>query len=317
MMGTYIRRRLVSLVVVVFLASVIVFSLIRLLPGDPAQAIAGDTATPEQIEAIRTNLGLDRSIVVQYGLWIGRAIRGDFGQSFVNGITVSELIGQRLPATLQLAVAGLILALVFGVATGVAAGLRSNGVVDRIVSALNVVALGVPSFSLGLILLIVFGLKLHWMPLSGYESLLEDPGSALRHLTLPAVTLGFLLMPPISLLVRDGILAQLDQDHVRTATAMGLPRATIIRANLLRNAFIPVLTMLGLITGNLLSGAVVVEVVFSWPGLGSLALGAVLGSDFPTVQAIVLLAVMAFVLVNLLTDLLHAKLDPRVLKDGV
>lgn len=316
-MLTYVLRRVGSLMIVLAIASVIVFSLVRLLPGDPAMLIAGDNASPEQIEAIRIRLGLHRPIVEQYLIWISSVIRGDLGHSFVNGIEVLELIRQRLPATVELAVAGLLLALVFGVLTGVIAGLRNNGIVDRAVSLLNVIALGVPSFSLGLLLLITFGLNLGWFPLSGHVPFLSDPGAALRHLALPAITLGFLLMPQISLLVRDGILTQLEQDHVRTARAMGLPSWTITRSNLLRNAFIPVLTMLGLITGNLLSGAVVVEAVFGWPGLGSLALGAVLGNDLPTVQAIVLLAVTIFVTVNLITDILHARLDPRVLKEGV
>ncbi len=313
-MGAYVRRRLAGLVIVVFVASVLVFSLVRVLPGDAAVTILGPDATDEQLEAVRQGLGLDQSIVAQYWLWISRAAIGDFGYSYATGHPVVELIGNRVPATLHLLVAGLLLSIVLGVSSGIIAALNRGKLIDKIINALNMATLGVPSFSLGLVLLIVFGLVLNWLPLSGYVSLWDDPGDGILHLILPGATLGILIMPQLSWLVRDGMLANLEQDHVRTATSMGLPRSVIVRSNLLRNAFSPVLTLLGLTTGKLLAGAVIVESVFAWPGLGSLALKSVLSDDYPTVQAVVLLAVVTFVVVNLLTDLLHAKLDPRVTK---
>jgi peptide/nickel transport system permease protein len=315
-MGAYVRRRLFSLVVVTLIASIVIFSLVRFMPGTPAYAIAGATATPEQITAITQRLGLDRNVVTQYLIWLGRMVHGDFGDSYIYSQPVGRLISERWSATLQLAIGGLIAGFIFGLVAGVIGGLRPDGLADRAISALSVVALGVPAFSLGMAFLLIFGLKLHWFPLSGFVSVFDDPWQALLHLLLPSVTLGFVLMPQIALLVRDGIVANLEQDHVRTATAMGLHRGTIVRRNLLRNAFTSVLTMLGLITGNLLSGTVIVETVFTWPGLGRLAVDSVSNADFPTVQAVVLLAVATFVIVNLATDLLHARLDPRVLKGG-
>lgn len=311
-MIAYLRSRLVGLVIVVLSASILIFLLVRLLPGDPALAILGEDAAPEQIAAVRASLGLDRSLPVQYWYWITDALRGDFGYSFSNRLPVSELITNRLPATASLAVAGLVASVAMGLTTGIVAGLYPGRVVDKAVNALNMLSLGVPSFSLGLVLLLVFGLHLGWFPLSGYVSVFDDPVDAIRHLALPSITLGILIMPQLSWLIRDGMLATAEEDHVRTATAMGLPRHVIVRSNLLRSALSPVLTMLGLVTGKLLAGAVIVESVFSWPGLGSLALTAVLGQDYPTVQAVVLLAVVTFVVVNLITDVLHAKLDPRV-----
>ncbi|MEV0135885.1 ABC transporter permease [Dactylosporangium sp. NPDC050688] len=313
-MGAYVRRRFAGLVIVVFVASVIVFSLVRVLPGDPAVTILGQDATEEQLEAVRTSLGLDEPITTQYWLWISRAATGDFGYSYATGYPVVELIANRVPATLHLVVAGLLLATVLGVSSGIIAALNRGKLVDKVINAMNMATLGVPSFSLGLVLLMVFGLSLNWLPMSGYVSLWDDPVDAITHLILPAGTLGILIMPQLSWLVRDGMLANLEQDHVRTATSMGLPRSVIVRSNLLRNAFSPVLTLLGLTTGKLLAGAVIMESVFSWPGLGSLALRSVLSDDYPTVQAVVLLAVVTVVVVNLLTDLLHAKLDPRVMK---
>ena len=263
---------------------------------------------------VRQSLGLDQPITTQYWLWISRAVTGDLGYSYATGTPVVELIGHRIPATLHLVITGLLLSIVLGISTGVVAALNRGILADKLVNGMNMAMLGVPSFSLGLVLLIVFGLVLRWLPLSGYVSLWDDPVASITHLILPASTLGLLIMPQLSWLVRDGMLANLEQDHVRTATSMGLPRSVIVRSNLLRNAFSPVLTLLGLTTGKLLAGAVIVESVFAWPGLGSLALKSVLSDDYPTVQAIVLLAVVTFVVVNLLTDLLHAKLDPRVMK---
>lgn len=308
----YVRRRLVSIFVAFAVASLVIFMIVRLIPGDAAAVIATSVGTPEQMEAIREQLGLNEPIVTQYFVWLGDAVTGELGRSFTTQLPVATLIAQRLPATLALAAVGLSLALVFGVLGGLLAALNRGKLIDSIVTTLNVVSLGMPTFWLGFLILIFFGLQLGWFPIYGYVPISEGLLPFLKHVAMPAGTLAFAVLPTITWLVRDSVLANLNSEPIRGAHSFGIRPWTINSRYLLRASLAPVITMLGVISGRLISGAVVVETVFAWPGLGSLAVDAVLSHDYPTVQATVLLAVAMFVLANLAADLVHAGIDPRV-----
>ncbi len=297
---------------VLLLASMAVFGLLRLVPGDPAAVIAGPDASQEAVEAIRTQFGLDRALPVQYGYWAAQAIQGNLGTSYVTGKPVSALIVERAPATLELALSAYVLMVVAGVSSGVVAALRRGRPADMAITTANTIALSIPSFWTGLILLLVFGVKLGWLPLAGRVPLLEDPRDALAHLLLPAITLALAMTPELSWFVRNSVLDVMSNDYVRTARAKGLAESHVFNRHVLRNALIPILTILGLQAGRLLGGAVVVESIFGWPGLGRLLLQSILNRDYPTVQGILLLIVMIFVVVNLIVDLLYVVVDPRL-----
>jgi peptide/nickel transport system permease protein len=312
----YVIRRLVQVVPVLLFASVVVFLMIYLVPGDPVLAVLGAEARPEQVAVMRQQMGLDRPLVVQYGRWLGRVVRGDLGVSFINSYPVWALIGLKLPATLSLAAGALTVALAISLPLGIAAALRQGSWVDRLAVGFTALGLSVPTFWLGVLLVLLFSLRLQWLPASGYVPLLTAPALALRHLLLPSLTLGLFIAAVLTRFVRSAMLEVIRQDYVRTARAKGLPEGRVVLRHALRNAFIPVLTVIALQVGNLLGGAVITESIFDFPGVGQLVLYAVTTKDYTVVQGTLLLLVFAFVMINLLTDVAYAVLDPRVRYGG-
>jgi peptide/nickel transport system permease protein len=311
-LGSYILRRLLESIPVLILASVAIFMMLRLIPGDPAIVILGSDARPEQIEAVREELRLDDPLVVQYVNWLGNVLQGDLGSSYGGGYPASKLITTKLPATLQLIAGAFIVAVLLAVPIGIAAALRPHSWVDRFASWYAGLGLAVPSFWLGILLSLFVGLRLEWLPPSGYESLWPDPAEGIRYMILPSLTLGLGISAILSRYLRSSLLEVLNNDYIRTARAKGLSERWVIRRHAVRNSLIPVVTILGLQIGAFMGGAVVTEAVFDWPGLGLAFWNAVLNRDYNVVQAIVLFTVVSFILVNLLTDLICAFLDPRI-----
>lgn len=311
-MAAYLIHRLVQLIPVVLVTSLVVFLILRLVPGDPALLLAGPDASPQQVQAIRQELGLTRPILVQYVIWGKNVLGGDFGRSYIKRRPVADLIRGALPATLELTVAAVLLAIVVGVPFGVAAGLRPNSPWDLSLAAYSSLALGIPNFLLAILYLLLFSLTLGWLPAGGRVPLLEDPGSAWKFLILPTLALGLPSAAVYSRFVRSAMVEVAGMDYIRTARAKGLAQSAIIRRHALRNALLPLVTVLGLQFGRLLGGTVVIESIFAWPGMGRLALDAIRGRDYVVFQGVILLLVMAAVLINLLTDLLYGALDPRI-----
>ena len=312
----YVIRRLVQVVPVMLFASVVVFLMIYLVPGDPVLAVLGGEARPEQVEAMRKQMGLDRPLVVQYGRWLGRVAQGDLGVSFINSYPVWSLIGLKLPATLALAAGALTVALLISLPLGILAAVRQGSWVDRLAIGFTALGLSVPTFWLGVLLVLLFSLRLQWLPASGYVPLFTRPALSLQHLLMPSLTLGIAIAAILTRFVRTAMLEVIHQDYVRTARAKGLPEGRVVIRHALKNAFIPVLTVIALQVGNLLGGAVITESIFDYPGVGQLILYAVTTKDYTVVQGTLLLLVFAFVFINLLTDVAYAILDPRVRYGG-
>ena len=300
----FLARRLVSSIFVIFGVSVAAFSMVHLVPGDPVAIMLGERATPADVARLRGELGLDEPLPVQYLDYVSRAVRGDFGESIRSGQPVLDEISGRTAPTVELSLAAMAIAVTLGVLMGVIAATSKSSAADFGTMAVSLVGLALPTFWSGLLLIYLFGLKLGWLPVSG------DDGP--RALILPAVTLALPAAAVLARLTRSSMLEVLGQDYVRTARSKGLPEDLVVYKHALQNAFIPVLTIMGLQFGALLGGSVIVESVFARPGLGSLAVDAILARDFPVVQAIVLLAGIVFVLVNLLVDILYSVLDPRI-----
>jgi len=317
-MLNYIGQRLLQAVPVLFLASIPVFLILHLAPGDPAILLAGEDATDEDIAVIREYLGLDEPLIVQYGTWLGRVLQGDLGISFyVQGSSVTELILQRLPATLEIAVTALILAILIAVPFGILAALKRNRWPDHLVMGMSTVSIAIPNFWLGILMLLLFALYLNWLPAGGRPvPFVEDPVTSFRFLILPAFTLALFSAAVLVRFVRASMMEVLHQDYIRTAYAKGLGFRTIVYKHALRNALIPAITALGVQLGQLLTGTIVLEMVFSWPGLGQLILGAITGRDYQLVQGCILIFVVIFVLVNLITDLIYGLVDPRISVSG-
>lgn len=311
-MGRYLVGRVLQFVPTLLIVSVVVFAMVRAIPGDPASAMLGATAKPEQVEALRREMGLDRPVWVQYAIWVGALLRGDFGNSVLNDFPVAALIGGKLPATLALAVGSLTVGLAIAVPAGIVAAVKAGGAADRAIAAFFGVALGVPTFWLGILLVLVFSLRLGWLPPSGYVPVAENPAASLKMLLLPSLTLGIYLSAIFGRFLRAALLETLGQDHVRTARAKGLRPPAVVAGHVVRNAMIPVVTVFALQFGGLVGGAVIVEAIFAWPGVGRLLVTSISSRDYAVVQAIILFSAVAFLAVNLLTDLLYGLLDPRV-----
>ncbi|MDR5653265.1 ABC transporter permease [Ruixingdingia sedimenti] len=307
----FIRRLLLAVPVMLFVA-LFVFLLLRLTPGDPAQAIAGDHATPEQIAAIRDSLGLDRPLAGQFVAWIGNMLTGDFGNSLISQRPVLEMIGQRIGPTLALAVVAMALTVVISVPLGILAAWRHGGLIDRAVMAFSVLGFSVPIFVTGYVLIGVFAVNLKWLPVQGYKPLAEGLGPFLYRIILPGLALASIYIALVSRMTRASMLEVLREDYVRTARAKGLPEALVLFRHALRNAAIPILTVVGTGFAMMVSGVVVTETVFNIPGLGRLVVDAVLARDYPLIQAIILLTAAAYVVINLLIDLSYALTDPRI-----
>jgi peptide/nickel transport system permease protein len=314
----YIGRRLLQAVPVLFLASIPVFLILHLAPGDPAIMLAGEDATDAQIDVIRDYLGLDEPLVVQYLTWLGRVLQGDLGRSFfIHGASVTDLILLRLPATLELTVAALMMATVISVPLGILAALERGRWPDHLVMGASTVSIAIPNFWLGILMLLLFARWLDWLPAGGRPvPFVEDPLRNLHFVILPAFTLSLFSAAVLVRFVRASMMEVLHQDYIRTAYSKGLSFRTIVYKHALRNALIPTVTALGVQLGSLLTGTIVLETVFSWPGLGQLILGAITGRDYQLVQGCILVFVVIFVLVNLVTDLVYGLVDPRISVSG-
>lgn len=331
-MGSYIVQRLLESILVVFIVSVLVFSLIHLIPGDPALSLLGERATEENLEEIRERLGLNEPLPVQYGIWLGNVLQGDLGTTVRGGLDVSTEVGKRFPATVELAMTALVLAVVLGVPIGIVSALNRNTWIDTFSMMGALLGVSIPIFVLGLLLIFVFGVQLGWFNFVGrisndielervtglllLDSILAGNGEAFRdvlnHLVLPAITLMTIPLSIIARITRSTMLDVLNQDYMRTARAKGLAKGAVIMRHALRNALLPVITIVGLQLGALLSGAVLTETIFSWPGIGKWLFDSIIARDYPIVQSVTLLIAVIYIGANLLVDILYTFVDPRV-----
>ena len=311
-MGGYVARRLLQAIGVLVGVSVVVFAIIHLVPGDPVRLALGTRFDQGTYDALRERAGLNQPLLVQYFNWAGSALTGDLGVSFRSGRPVTGLILERLPATLSLAGGAIVVALAIAIPFGIISAIRQGSVLDYAATAFSQAGISIPDFWMGILFILFFALRLDVLPPSGYVSILESPWRWFTHLIMPAVTVGVVSGSIITRFVRSSMLEALGEDFTRTARSKGLRERLVVRRHVLRNALIPVITITGLQLAYLLSGLIVVEQVFAWPGLGLLALDAVQARDFPVLQGAVLLFALFFLLVNLLVDLLYAFLDPRI-----
>jgi len=311
-MVSYILRRVLSTVPVMAIVALFVFSLLYIAPGDPAAVIAGDQASPADVERIREGLGLDRPFLVQFGTWLWRILHGDLGTSIFTNLPVSALIAQRIEPTLSLMVLTLVLTILVAVPLGVVAAWKAGSWVDRTIMAFAVFAFSLPVFVVGYVLAYVFALQLDWLPVQGYTPLAEGFWPWLQNLILPALALGCVYIALIARITRASMLEVLQQDYIRTARAKGLGQRSILFIHALKNAAVPIVTVIGIGIALLIGGAVVTESVFAIPGLGRLTIDAILRRDYPVIQGVVLLFSFVYVVVNLAVDLTYTMLDPRI-----
>ncbi len=311
-MLAYIGKRLLATIPVMAVVAVFVFALLRLTPGDPAAIIAGASATTQDVVEIRAKLGLDRPILSQFVVWIGRMFAGDFGESFFFKKQVADLIGSRIEPTVMLATTTMLLSILVAVPLGVLAAWKQGTWIDRIVMGFSVLGFSVPVFVIGYALIFVFSIELAWLPVQGYQPLAEGLWGCLVRLILPSVTLSVIYIALIARIARTSVLEVLGEDYIRTARAKGLTNVAVLMRHALRNAAVPIVTVIGIGIALLIGGVVVTESVFSIPGLGRLTVDAVLARDYPTVQAVILLFAFVYVLVNLVVDVLYTVLDPRI-----
>ncbi|MCZ6552431.1 MAG: ABC transporter permease [SAR324 cluster bacterium] len=311
-MLAYLIRRVLAVIPVMAVVAIIVFLLLRLTPGDPAAVIAGDYATPNDIERIRQQLGLNEPIYTQLGIWLWSLMRGDLGISIFSELPVTRLIGQRLEPTLALTLSTMLFAIVFAVPMGVVAAWKVRTWVDRVLMLFAVLSFSLPVFWLGFLLIRVFSVGLEWLPVQGYVSFREGWVPFLSHLILPSATLGLVYMALIARITRATVLEVLAEDYIRTAHAKGLRPMNVLFGHALKNASVPIVTILGVGVALLIGGVVVTESVFAIPGLGRLTVDAILRRDYPVIQGVILVFSSAYVFVNLMVDLTYTFLDPRI-----
>ena len=311
-MGRLVLRRLLATIPVLVLVTAGVFALIHLTPGDPIDVMMAESVDATVKANLRRELGLDQPIYVQYATWTWRLLHGDLGRSIRNGEPVIENVGRRIRPSLQLAALAMAISLVVATPLGILSAARRNTSVDRVGTTFALFGICMPNFLLALLLIFFFGVKLRWLPISGYVDPLEEMLPGLRSLVLPALTLGLALAAVVTRTLRSSMLDALSEDYVRTARAKGLSESSIIRGHVLKNALIPVVTVLGLQLGTLIGGAVITEYVFALPGVGRLVVDAVFARDYPLVQGVVLLIAVGFILSNLAVDLLYGWIDPRI-----
>ena len=334
-MAQYAFKRFCTIIPVLVGISIIVFGFIHLIPGDPAVTMLGERATPERVQEVRIQLGLDQPLYTQYGIYVGKILRGDLGTSILRGDPVLHDLMRRFPATVELALSAILIAVLIGIPAGIVSAVWQNSIFDGCSRLIALTGVSMPIFWLGLMLAWVFGVMLGWLP-TGFrlgtsitltpvthfnllDSLITGNGAAftasLRHLVLPAVALSTIPMAVINRMTRASLLEVLSQDYIRTAEAKGLPQRGVILRHAMRNALLPVMTVTGLQVGRLLSGAILTETIFSWPGIGLWIYEAIQARDYPIVQGATLFIATIFVLVNLLTDCLYAIVDPRIKYD--
>ncbi len=311
-MLAYIARRVLATIPVMCLVALFVFSLLYIAPGDPVAAIAGDQASPEDYEKIRRSLGLDRPFLVRFLEWFGQVLRGNLGVSLFTGMPVTEMIGQRLEPTFSLMIVTLVLAIVVAIPLGVLSAWKAGTWIDRILMAFAVAGFSVPVFVVGYILAYVVALELDWLPVQGYTPIARGIWPWLEHLILPSIALGFVYIALIARITRATMLEVLSQDYVRTARAKGVGQAGVLFLHALKNAAVPIVTVIGIGVALLIGGAVVTESVFAIPGLGRLTIDSITRRDYPVIQGLVLAFSFVYVLVNLAVDLIYTALDPRI-----
>lgn len=301
-----------ALVPTLLLASFVVFLLLHLAPGDPSTTLAGESATAQQVEEIRHQLGFDRPVLTQYWAWLSDAARGDLGSSLISHESIASAIGRTLPTTLQLVAGALVVALLLGVPAGIASARRANGVADSLISSASSAGAAMPSFWLGLVLVSFFALRLHWFPATGYVGITKDPAQALRHLVLPAIALGLVGAAEIARQLRGVLIEILASDHVRTLRAKGLSERRVVWMHGMKAAAVPLVTIVGLQVSRLLGATVVVEAVFGINGIGTLVAQAAQNRDYPVVQGVVIVMALIVILVNFLVDASYRLFDPRI-----
>jgi peptide/nickel transport system permease protein len=311
-MTAYILRRLLATIPVMVVVAIFVFFLLRLAPGDPAAIIAGEDATAAQIAAVRTKLGLDRPVFEQFVVWLGAMLQGDFGTSIFSNLPVSRLIAQRVEPTLSLMLSTLLVAVALAIPLGVLAAWKARGLIDRIVMSFAVLGFAMPVFLVGYVLIYVFAVKLGWLPVQGYTPIREGLWPWAESLILPSFALGITYMALIARITRASMLEVLAQDYIRTATSKGLTTERVLLLHALKNASVPIITVIGIGIALLISGVVITETVFNIPGLGRLTVDAVLKRDYPIVQGLIIVFAAAKVLVNLIIDISYVFLDPRI-----
>lgn len=311
-----IAKRLLQFIPVLLISTILVFSIVRLTPGDPAEIQFGPRASDaryaEAVQLYREELGLDKPIIIQYFLWLKNVLRGNFGDSIRSGQPVLELILEKLPPTLELLFAGILIGLVFGISLAIIAGLRKGSLIDSGASIISVSGLAIPGFWLGMILLWIFALRLKWLPASGYVPFTEDPIGNIKRLIMPVITLGVYEIAIVTRFLRAEIIEVLHTDYVRTARSKGLPERIVVLRHILKNSMIPLITVIALEIGYLLGGVVVVEQIFGWSGMGWLIFHAISNRDYPVIQGIVVLIAVGYASANLLADIIYGFLDPRI-----
>jgi peptide/nickel transport system permease protein len=309
----YVLRRIMQMLPVLLIASLGIWGMIYAVPGSPVGAIVGEDATPEQIQAVTARLGLDKPVIEQYWLWLRGAAHGDLGQSIQSREPVVGLIAQRVPATVQLALAATLVGLLLGVPVAIASALFQGSWLDRALSGWSALAMGVPTFWLGILLILLFAVNLHWLPsASAYVPLWESPARALQNILLPAVTLGVYVSGIFARFLRAALLGELKADYVRTARSKGLRERDVVAHHVLRNALLPFVTVVGLMMASFIGGTVVTEAVFTYPGLGRLLIQAIGTRDYPLIQGCILFILVIYVAINLMVDVLYAYIDPRI-----
>jgi len=311
-MLTYVLRRLLATIPVMLIVAVLVFLMLRLTPSDPAAIIAGDNANTEQVAEIRRRLGLDQPILTQFVIWLGKTLQGDFGESFFFKKQVTELISDRLEPTLSLSLLTIVIAIAIAIPLGVLAAYRHGGWLDRIVMGFSVLGFSVPVFVIAYALIYIFAIELNWLPVQGYQRLAQGIGGWLQRLLLPSITLAVIFVALIGRITRTSALEVMNEDYIRTPRAKGQTEPKVLIRHALANAAVPIVTVIGFGVGLLIGGVVVTESVYTIPGLGRLTVDAVLARDYPTIQAVILLFSLAYVLINLVVDLTYTFLDPRI-----
>jgi peptide/nickel transport system permease protein len=311
-MLAFLIRRIASTFIVMAIVAVIIFLLVRIAPGDPVAILVGDNASPDQIQAVRKQLGLDDPIVVQFWRWASRVLVGDLGISIFSNEPVAKLIGQRLEPTLSLAATTIILAVVVAVTAGIVAAWQVGTWIDRVVMALSVASFSVPVFVVGYVLIYVFAIQLRWLPVQGYQPIADGFVDWLRHLVLPSIALGLAYVALIARITRTAMLEVLAEDYIRTAHAKGVATGPVLLKHALKNAGVPIVTVIGIGIALLIGGVVITETVFNIPGIGRLVVDAIQTRDYPIIQGVILLFSGVYVIVNLLVDLTYTLLDPRI-----
>ena len=307
-----VLRRLMATIPVMVVVAVAVFALLHVTPGDPAVIIAGDYASPDDVARIRAKLGLDRPFLSQVGIWLSQIVRGDLGTSIFSGLPVATLIKQRAGATVSLTIFAMLISVGVGVPLGIVAAWKKGSWIDRLVMVLAVSGFSMPVFWLGFLLVYVFAISFAWLPVQGYQPLASGLWPFLRHLILPALTLSVIYMALVARMTRASMLSVLSEDYIRTAFAKGLPPGRVLVRHALKNASLPVVTIIGIGFALLIGGAVVTESVFALPGLGRLTVDAIVRRDYPVIQGVLLLVSGVYVMINLVIDMLYVFLDPRI-----